>query len=191
MTKPRSSTLTLSLILLLVPALTLVSGCKKYPPEDTATAPPPSQPVEAPPPIVEPSAPSAPPKTEPTTAQPSRLSASDLNAQMVLKPVYFEYDKYDLKEDARATLAANAQWMKANPTWKVLIEGHCDERGTPEYNMSLGDRRANAARNYLVSAGVDGGRLRTISYGNERPVDPGHTEQAWSKNRRDEFMIEE
>ena len=109
----------------------------------------------------------------------------------VLKTIYFDFDKYDLRDDARSMLAANVKWLQENGSWRIVIEGNCDERGTPEYNMALGDKRANAARNYLISAGISPARIRTISYGEERPVDPGHDEAAWAKNRRDDFVIEE
>lgn len=109
----------------------------------------------------------------------------------MLKTIYFDFDKYDLRPDARATLAANVEWLQANRSWRILIEGHCDERGTNEYNMALGDKRANAARSYLISAGVSPARIRTISYGEERPAVMGHDEEAWAKNRRGAFVIEE
>lgn len=111
--------------------------------------------------------------------------------QEVVKTIYFDFDKYDLRPDARSMLAANAQWLKSNTSWRIIIEGHCDERGTNEYNMALGDRRANAARNYLISAGISPARVRTISYGEERPANAGHDEAAWTGNRRAEFVIEE
>ncbi|HZE89553.1 MAG TPA: peptidoglycan-associated lipoprotein Pal [Verrucomicrobiae bacterium] len=176
-------------VLALFPLTTAVVGCKKKPPAETAQPTPPPQPVEAPKPIVEPPAPPPPPPTKPTAAKP--VTASDLNFQKVLRTVYFDLDKYDLRDDARATLAANAEWLKANGKWRLLIEGNCDERATNEYNMALGERRANSAKQYLLSAGIDAGRIRTISYGEERPADPGHDESAWSKNRRDDFVIEE
>ena len=105
-----------------------------------------------------------------------------------LRDVFFDFDRSDLREDSRAAIDANAGWMKNNPGMKVQIEGHCDERGTEEYNLALGERRASAVKNYLVSLGVDSRRLYTISYGEELPVDPGHSEEAWSKNRRAHFV---
>ena len=86
-------------------------------------------------------------------------------------------------------LQANAQVLKKQPTWQVTVEGHCDERGTAEYNLALGERRALAAKTYLVSLGIAADRLRTVSYGKEFPFDPGHDEAAWSKNRRAHFVI--
>lgn len=131
----------------------------------------------------------APPPTPPPPKK--TLTAADLNAQKVLRTIYFDLDKSDLRADALEALAANAMWLKGNPTFKVVLEGHCDERATNEYNMALGDRRAAAAKDYLANAGIDAGRLRTVSYGEERPAEPGHTEEAWAKNRRVEFVLED
>ncbi len=103
--------------------------------------------------------------------------------------IYFDYDKYAVTPDARNTLKKVADWLGAHPEAKVLIEGNCDERGTVEYNLALGERRADAAMKYLVSLGVDKSRLSTVSYGKERPVDPGHDEAAWAKNRNDHFVV--
>lgn len=105
-----------------------------------------------------------------------------------LQTVYFAYDSYALTNEARNTIKSNANWLKANPNAKVQIEGHCDERGTVEYNMALGDRRANAVKNYLANLGVSKNRMETISYGEERPADTGHDEGAWSRNRRAVFV---
>lgn len=103
--------------------------------------------------------------------------------------VFFDFDKYNLKDDARATLKRQAAWLKANPTITIAIEGHCDERGTREYNLALGERRATAVKNYLITLGVSANRVGTISYGKERPVALGHTEAAWSQNRRGVTMV--
>ena len=104
--------------------------------------------------------------------------------------IYFEFDKSRLLSDAKDTLKRKAKWLMAHPDVTVIIEGHCDERGTNEYNMALGDRRAQSAKNYLVDLGIASRRLTTISYGEEKPLDPGHNETAWAKNRRDQFVIE-
>lgn len=98
--------------------------------------------------------------------------------------VFFAFDRYDLRPEARFTLQKQAAWMKANPSVSVTIEGHCDERGTREYNLALGERRANSASDFLMSLGVPASRITTISYGKERPVDPASNEVAWAKNRR-------
>ncbi len=106
-----------------------------------------------------------------------------------LKDIYFEFDRYQLRADARATLDANAQWLKEHPAVRVEIEGHCDERGTNEYNMGLAAKRAQAARDYLVSVGIAGHRLSPVSYGEEIPLCREPTESCWQKNRRDRFVI--
>ena len=116
-------------------------------------------------------------------------SLDDLNRDSPLRPVYFTYDSSEVDDAGRATLQANAALLKKFPNWVVTIEGHCDERGTAEYNLALGERRAVAARTYLLSLGVDASRLRTVSYGSEFPFDPGHDENAWSRNRRAHFVI--
>ncbi|MBM3818898.1 MAG: peptidoglycan-associated lipoprotein Pal [Acidimicrobiia bacterium] len=113
----------------------------------------------------------------------------DLNRQSPLKPAFFGLDSADLDDRGRAVVAANAELLKKFPTWMILIEGHCDERGTAEYNLALGERRAAAVMTYLVSLGISPNRLRTVSYGKEFPFDPGHDESAWGKNRRAQFVI--
>ncbi|HWP23682.1 MAG TPA: peptidoglycan-associated lipoprotein Pal [Candidatus Binatia bacterium] len=105
-----------------------------------------------------------------------------------LKEIYFDFDKYDLTPAARATLQANAAWLKANPAATVEIEGHCDERGTTEYNLALGAKRARAAMQYLISLGIGPARIKTISYGEELPVCKEATEECYQKNRRDRFV---
>ncbi|MBI5179656.1 MAG: peptidoglycan-associated lipoprotein Pal [Nitrospinae bacterium] len=107
-----------------------------------------------------------------------------------LDRIYFDFDKFDITAPSRETLAKDAGIIKANPGVKVVIEGHCDERGTSEYNLALGERRASAAKKYLVSLGVDESRLYTISYGEEKPADAGHNEAAWAKNRRVQYSQE-
>lgn len=103
--------------------------------------------------------------------------------------IYFDFDKAELKPEARAILVKKADWLRENPDYSVRIEGHCDERGTNEYNLALGERRASAAWRFLNALGVSGGRVSTISYGEERAAVYGHNEDAWSKNRRDEFKV--
>jgi peptidoglycan-associated lipoprotein len=105
-----------------------------------------------------------------------------------LKEIYFDFDDYQLKTDARETLKTNADWLRQNPPITVEIEGHCDERGTSEYNMALGAKRAQAAKDYLVNLGVSASRLSTISYGAEVPVCREHNEACWQRNRRDRFV---
>jgi len=106
-----------------------------------------------------------------------------------LQDVRFGYDRYDITPQARRVLDENAEWLKDHPRVKVQIEGHCDERGTVDYNLALGERRATAVRKYLAACGINPDRLFTISYGEEQPVDPGHNEAAYAKNRRVHFKI--
>jgi len=106
-----------------------------------------------------------------------------------IEDIHFEYDQATLTDQARAILDRHSAWLKAHPTAKVMVEGHCDERGTVEYNLALGDRRARAARDYLASVGVSGEMLRTTSYGKERPLDTASTEAAWARNRRAHFTV--
>lgn len=104
--------------------------------------------------------------------------------------IHFEFDRSDLLPEAQAILKKKAAWLRNNPDVSVIIEGHCDERGTNEYNLALGDRRAESAKAFLIDLGISGSRLKTISYGEERPLDPRHNEEAWAKNRRAHFVIE-
>jgi peptidoglycan-associated lipoprotein len=104
--------------------------------------------------------------------------------------VYFAFDSAALDAAAQSLLSRKAAWMDENPSAVVLIEGHCDERGTAEYNIALGERRAEAAKAYLVNLGIADARLKTVSYGEEKPVDEGHNEEAWAKNRRAHFVVE-
>jgi peptidoglycan-associated lipoprotein len=151
----------------------------------TTPAPAPAPPKEAPaPPLI------VPPDPGITTGDPlTRAAIEDINKDSPLKPVFFAYDSDVLDDTARKTMADNAEVMKKYGTWVITIEGHCDERGTAEYNLALGDRRAIAAKNYMVTLGVAADRLRTVSYGNEFPFDPAHEENAWLKNRRAHFML--
>jgi len=125
-------------------------------------------------------------QTTPGTVQgPVPGSQADFVAALMGRDViYFDTDKFDVDSTDAASLQAQAQWLLKYPAKRATIEGHCDERGTRDYNIALGEKRANAAKNYLVSLGVDAGRLTTVSYGKERPVAVGSTEEAWAKNRR-------
>jgi peptidoglycan-associated lipoprotein len=109
--------------------------------------------------------------------------------EIIFQKIHFDYDKYNLRPDAISALNENAKVLMENPSVKIRIEGHCDERGTVEYNLALGEKRAQAAKEYLVKLGVSAGRVETISYGKEKPVAFGTNEDAWAKNRRDEFMV--
>ena len=106
-----------------------------------------------------------------------------------LNSIYFDFDRYDLSGTARATLVKSDDLIKKDPNEKIRIEGNCDERGSDEYNLALGEKRASAAKEYLVTMGIAADRLSVISYGKEKPLDPGHDEAAWAKNRRDDFIV--
>jgi peptidoglycan-associated lipoprotein len=107
----------------------------------------------------------------------------------LLKDIHFDFDKYDIRPGDAEILKGNAALLTKYPTVKIQIEGHCDERGTIEYNLALGERRANSTKKYLISLGISPGRISTISYGKERPLDPDHNEEAWAKNRRAHTII--
>jgi peptidoglycan-associated lipoprotein len=170
------------------------AGCaKKQPPVARPVPPPPPPSAETtmtPPP--EPAAPTAETETTPgAVAEDTVASGSldEINKNSPLKPVFFGLDASEVDGEGQRILQANAEILKRYPTWQISIEGHCDERGTAEYNLALGERRALAARNYLVSLGVTADRVKTVSYGKEFPFDPGHDETAWAKNRRAHFVV--
>ena len=121
----------------------------------------------------------------------ARMLMSEERKAFENEDIYFPYDSAALTPEAQEVLRKKAAWLQENPTAKVTIEGHCDERGTNEYNLALGEARAQSTKNYLVDLGVSADRIGTISYGEERPLDPGTTEEAWAKNRRAHFVINE
>ncbi len=139
----------------------LSSEAQIEPPPTETTAPAPSDNDNVPP-----------PRTETTTER------------LALEDAFFDFDDFSLRQDAKSSLEKDGKYLEKNSVSRVVIEGHCDERGSVEYNLALGEKRARAAKDYLVSYGIPGGRLTTISYGKERPFDQGHDEEAWSKNRR-------
>jgi peptidoglycan-associated lipoprotein len=116
-------------------------------------------------------------------------SIDDLNREALLKAAFFQYDSAELNVLAQDVISENFQVLLNNPTWLVTIEGHCDERGTAEYNLALSEKRATAAKDYLLGLGVESSRIRVVSYGKEFPFDPGQGEKAWAKNRRAHFVI--
>lgn len=124
-----------------------------------------------------------------TEGEAKEKAAATATAAADLEDVHFDYDKSVLRAEDRYLLNRHAAWLLKNKTTNVVIEGHCDERGTTEYNLALGERRASEAMQYLIGLGIEKERLKTISYGKERPLDPGHTEDAWAKNRRAHFVI--
>jgi peptidoglycan-associated lipoprotein len=174
--------------------LVLAAGCKKPAPPIARPTPPPdatstadANRVPAPPtPVSEP----RPVPPEPIAEDPiSARDIGDINKNSPFQPVFFALDSSEVDALAQKTLNANAEIMKKYPTWVITVEGHADERGTAEYNLALGERRAMSARTYLVSLGISADRLRTVSYGKEFPFDPGHDEAAWAKNRRAQFVL--
>ena len=181
---------TKSLVCFVLFVLLGMAACgKKQPPVARPTPP-------APPPPSETRTPDPPaPMREPIPPEPlasdsvAGRSLDDLNRDSPLQPVFFEYDSSEVSDAGRKVLQTNAGVLKKYSSWVITIEGHCDERGTAEYNLALGERRAVAARTYLISLGVDAGRMRTVSYGSEFPFDPAHAESAWSRNRRAHFVI--
>lgn len=186
--------------LLLVLVATTTACSKKKPPVARPVPPPPSAgvgPGTAPPappeplPEPEPAVSSVPaePGLSGTNIDYNARSLDDLNRESPLQPVFFSLDNAEVGSDFQATLQKNAEILKQYPNWVVTIEGHCDERGTAEYNLSLGERRAQAARAYLMSLGIPAERLKTVSYGKEFPFDPGSNEAAYAKNRRAHFVV--
>jgi peptidoglycan-associated lipoprotein len=183
----------IALLLVLVSVMAAAAcGGKKPPVARPAPPPVPAGNTNPPPPPAPPE-----PVAEPTIVPPepvrddaiSSASLDDLNKNSPLKPVFYELDSSDLNALSQKTLDDNAALLKRYASWTVTVEGHCDERGTAEYNLALGERRAIAARAYLVSLGIAADRVRTVSYGKEFPFDPGHDESAFAKNRRAHFVI--
>jgi peptidoglycan-associated lipoprotein len=190
---------------LLILALFLV-GCPKrpatmaavQPPAPAPPAAPPSVSITPPPAAPEPAAPTPPPVVATPTPTPAPTPApstpaqppkpSEFTANPNLNDIYFDFDKYNIRSGDAKALDANAAWLKSNPGNLVLIEGHCDERGTNEYNLALGERRAKSTMNYLVAQGVQASRITIISYGKERPSCTEHNEACWAKNRRAHFL---
>jgi peptidoglycan-associated lipoprotein len=175
----------------LVLAVTVTACSKKKPPV--------ARPVPPPPAAADPNAGRTPGPPEPVRESapipPEPISSDTLgdidtiNKNSPFTAVFFQYDSAEIDGLGQQTLNQNAEILKKNKTWVITIEGHADERGTAEYNLALGERRAAAARTYLVSLGVPPDRLKMVSYGKEFPFDPGHNESAWSKNRRAQFVV--
>ena len=187
-----------TLVLLLLSFSLVIIGCPKK-------APPPEDKVE--PKVVTDTkvkeAPYEPAEAEKDVYQEAAIKGDDIplrkvekdfyeptpEEKRILKTIYFDYDKSNIRAEYREVLDRVGQWASDNPKRQLLIEGHCDERGTNEYNLALGERRALSVRRYLVGLGVHPERLHTISYGEEKPADAGHSEDAWSKNRRAQFKV--
>lgn len=179
----------------LLAAVLLATGCAKQPAPELATAPPQEPVAAAPTATAEPAA-AAPAaiREEPVREAPAVVAApvavQKTASQLIseLTRVFFDYDQHVLTAQAQERLGANAAVLKANSNLKVRIEGHCDERGSDQYNIALGERRAQATKSYLETLGVAAGQMTTVSYGEEKPLVPGHTEEAWVQNRRAEFV---
>ena len=182
----------------------LLTGCAKRPATTAATAPAPTGaaattpgggagPAPTQPMTAAPSggaAADSAAKPAPTTAAPvARPAPAEFRADPALRDVYFDFDKYDIRPADAKALDSNASWLKSNANHLILIEGHCDERGTNEYNLALGERRAKSTMNYLVSQGVQASRITIISYGEERPTCAEKSEECWAKNRRAHFLV--
>ena len=182
----------------LLPVLALstavvVAGChKKVAPPAPAPPPPPTAPAQPPPPPPPPPAPPARPAPPPALTEDqifANKSLAELNAERPLADVYFDLDESTIRDDAKGPLQRNADWMKRWTSTQVTVEGHADERGSAEYNLGLGSRRADSVKQYLVSLGVQAGRITVVSKGKEQPVCTDHNEGCWQQNRRGHFVI--
>lgn len=173
---------TFKLLCLLALTLVLAAGCAK-PATDTTITEEACEVTEVAPAVTE----EVPSYSDEAVVEPVAV-VTPVAVAAVLSPVYFDFDQHTLTEASRQILMENVRYLEANPTTSIVIEGHCDERGSDEYNLALGERRAAAAQQYLVSMGISSQRVRIISYGEEKPADFASTEAAWAKNRRAEFV---
>lgn len=187
-----------SILASMIVGLLFVAACAKRPvamAPQAAPAPAPAPPPAAPPPAPAPVAPTPPPPPPaaiaPAPPAPRPAPPKEYMANDNLKPIHFAFDKSDIRPADAKVLDASAKWLAANPNQLLLIEGHCDERGTDAYNLALGDRRAKAAMNYLVAQGVASDRITIVSFGEERPLCKDHNEGCWSQNRRDMFLVKD
>ena len=174
-------------------AIMAATGCKKQVPSQTPAPPPPPQaaaPVTPPPPPAPPP-PAATPKPAPLTEEQifAQTSLAELNAQRPLADVFFDYDQSGIRDDGRGPMQKNADWLKRWTSTQITVEGHADERGSSEYNLALGSRRATAVKDYLVNLGVPTTRITVVSKGKETPFCTTSTEQCWQQNRRGHFII--
>lgn len=167
------------------------AACGKKAPATTAPAPPPPVAPPVPPPPPPPPAPPAPPAPAPLSEEElfARKSLEQLNAERPLTDVYFDLDGSSLRDDARGPLQKDAEWMRRWTSTRVTVEGHCDERGSAEYNLALGERRAAAVKEYLLSLGIAGDRVLTVTKGKESPFCTESSESCWQQNRRGHFII--
>lgn len=170
------------LVILALAALALAAGCSKKEPAPTpapAPAPAPAPPANT----------GWTPEAKPPQSLDVETGADAFNRQGVLKRIHFETDKYDIRPEDRQILKENAAWLLAHPQFKLAVEGHCDERNTESYNLALGERRANAAREYLVGLGVAPGKIQTVSFGKGKPLCTASEVACWDQNRRCEFVL--
>jgi peptidoglycan-associated lipoprotein len=196
----RMSARFIRLVAMVLVVAAMTAACSRKKPPVARPTPPPSAgagagatPPAPPAPLPEPEPPVASVPAEPAIAGSNvdynARSLDELNRESPLQPVFYVLDDAELSAEMQATLQKNAEILKKYPSWVVTVEGHCDERGTAEYNLTLGDRRAQSARAYLISLGIPAERLKTVSYGKEFPFDPGATEEAYAKNRRAHFVV--
>jgi peptidoglycan-associated lipoprotein len=182
----------IAIVTVAVAALGAVGCGKKEPPKTVPPPPPPAAqpapPPPPPPPVTPPQSP-APPAPLSEDQVFAQKTLAQLNAEKPLTDVFFDYDKAEVKDEGRAALQRNAEWLRRWPSVKVTVEGHCDSRGTPEYNLALGERRANTVRSYLASLGVPADRLVVVSKGKEQPFCNEENESCWSQNRRGHFIV--
>jgi peptidoglycan-associated lipoprotein len=170
---------------LLAGSLVFTAGCSSKPAAQSVA------PVAAPTPTIVRAEPAPTPPASRTAVAEDALPSSvdEINRRSYVKDAFFDFDRSEIKASERDALVGDATWLRAHPGIRVRIEGHCDERGTASYNMALGERRAAAVQEYLVSLGVEASRMQTISYGKERPFALGHDEAAWAQNRRGHFLV--
>jgi len=187
-TKHHHAVVTAAVVLVL-----LATGCARRPAITQAAAPPPTGanivvPPPAPAPVAAPPAP-APAEAAPAPVVTARPAPEQFTPAPQLPDIHFDFDKFTIRADAAKTLRTSAEWLKGNPNQALLIEGHCDERGTEAYNLALGDRRAKAAMDFLVALGVPAARISVVSYGEQRPECSEKTEECWRRNRRAHFVL--
>ena len=181
----------ISIFVMFLVLVIVAAGCRRNPPQVAAAPPPPPAAPAAPPPPPPPPQPPPAPAPAPLTEEQifAQKTLDQLNKERPLADVFFDYDRADVRTDARPALQANADWMKKWTSTQVTVEGHADSRGSSEYNLALGSRRANSTKEYLVSLGVPANRITAVSKGKESPFCTDETEACWQQNRRGHFII--
>jgi peptidoglycan-associated lipoprotein len=180
-----------SVVALLVILVVAISGCRRNPPQVAAAPPPPPAAPAAPPPPPPPAPAPAPPAPAPLSEEElfARKTLDQLNAERPLADVFFDYDMSEIRNEARGPLQKNADWMKRWASTQITVEGHADSRGSSEYNLALGARRANSVKDYLVNLGIPANRITVVSKGKESPFCTDENESCWQQNRRGHFLI--